>query len=385
LTAARSVPDGATRLRDALARRHLLALDGLRAVAVLTVIVYHFGIDAVPGDLGVSLFFVLSGFLITWLLIAERRATGNVSLRAFYTRRVLRIFPAYYAFVAVSFALDHWRGSSWPHGLMPAALLYYVNYFNGLHDNPATSLFHAWSLAIEEQFYILWPLCFLLLMRRGARSFTIALVALIAGVLLWRSYLYLDRGVGAAYVYNAFDTRFDNLAIGCLLAVWLAQDRYARPANAVGRYAWLPLVTVALLLVSRTRTPLAYHYTLGFTVDAVLLAILIVQMLQWHPSRGWRWLEYPAVRYLGIISYGMYLYHQWGLGAGRHIPSFSPVEQLGAGIVATIIAATGSYYVIERPFLALKRRFERGRSAAGAPSAAKVDTVAAQQPVRAAT
>jgi peptidoglycan/LPS O-acetylase OafA/YrhL len=287
--------------------------------------------------------------------------------------------------VAVSFALDHWRGTSWPDGLAPAALLYYVNYFNALHGHPATSLAHAWSLAIEEQFYILWPLCFLLLMRRGVRSFTRVLVALIAGVVLWRSYLYLDRGVGAAYVYNAFDTRFDNLAIGCLLAVWLVQDGYGRPATAVGRYAWLPLITIALLFVSRTKTPLAYHYTLGFTVDAVLLAILIVQMLQWHRSRGWRWLEYPAVRFVGIISYAMYLYHQWGIAVGHHARSLPPAGQFAVGLAATIIAATGSYYVIERPFLALKRRFERGRSAAGVQAAANVDTVAAQQPARAAT
>jgi peptidoglycan/LPS O-acetylase OafA/YrhL len=305
-----------------------------------------------------------------------------VSLRAFYTRRVLRIFPAYYAFVAVSFALDHWRGSSWPPGLAPAALLYYVNYFNALHGHPATSLAHAWSLAIEEQFYILWPLCFLLLIRRGARSFSIALVALIVGVMLWRSYLYLGRGVGAAYVYNAFDTRFDNLAIGCLLAVWLAQDRYTRPANVVGRYAWLPLITVALILWSRAGTPLAYHYTLGFTVDAILLALLVVQMLQWHRSRGWRWLEYPAVRFLGVISYAMYLYHAWGIAVGHHVRSLSAIEQLGVGIAATVIAATGSYYAIERPFLALKRRFERGRTA-GAPTDTPVGAAAAQQPARA--
>jgi peptidoglycan/LPS O-acetylase OafA/YrhL len=257
-----------------------------------------------------------------------------------------------------------------------------VNYFNALHGHPATSLAHTWSLAIEEQFYILWPLCFLLLMRRGARSFTIALMALIAGVMLWRSYLYLGRGVDAAYVYNAFDTRFDNLAIGCLLAVWLAQDQYARPANVVGRSAWLPLITVALLLWSRAGTPLAYHYTLGFTIDAILLAVLIVQMLQWYRSAGWRWLEYPAVRFLGIISYAMYLYHAWGIAVGHHARSLPAVGQFGVGVAATIIAATGSYYVIERPFLALKRRFERARSTgatAELPTGAEVTSVVAHE------
>ena len=121
--------------------------------------VYHFGIDAVPGDLGVSAFFVLSGFLITWLLLKEYRDTGTISLRRFYTRRMLRIFPAYYVFVAASFAIDTVRGDHWRPGLGLSALLYVVNYYNAFQGHPATSIAHAWSLGIEEQFYLLWPRC----------------------------------------------------------------------------------------------------------------------------------------------------------------------------------------------------------------------------------
>src|SRR5881628_2466461 len=137
---------------------HLPALDGLRAVAVFTVIVYHFGIAAVPGDLGVSAFFVLSGFLITWLLLREHAANGTVSLTRFYTRRVLRIFPAYYAFLALSFAIDHLRHDPWSPALRNSAIVYLINYFNAFNGHPNTSIAHAWSLAIEEQFYLLWPL-----------------------------------------------------------------------------------------------------------------------------------------------------------------------------------------------------------------------------------
>src|SRR5437867_7415366 len=120
----------------ALGGSRLPALDGLRAVAVFVVMAYHFGIAAVPGDLGVSAFFVLSGFLITWLLLKEHRATGGMSLRQFYTRRVLRIFPAYYAFIALTYAGDHVRGQAWPPGLAPSALVYLVNYFNALNGHP---------------------------------------------------------------------------------------------------------------------------------------------------------------------------------------------------------------------------------------------------------
>src|SRR5438093_1124683 len=162
---------------------HLPALDGLRAVAVFTVIVYHFGINAVPGDLGVSAFFVLSGFLITWLLLREHAANGTVSLRRFYTRRVLRIFPAYYAFLAVSFAIDSVRGQPWGSSLGLSSLFYLVNYYNALNGHPVTSIAHAWSLGIEEQFYLLWPMLLLLLLRGGAaRAARVLTGVVVAGI-----------------------------------------------------------------------------------------------------------------------------------------------------------------------------------------------------------
>src|SRR6266568_3863839 len=161
-------------LLRALGGSRLPALDGLRAVAVGVVMVYHFGINAVPGDLGVSAFFVLSGFLITWLLLKEHGTTGDVSLRQFYTRRVLRIFPA------------------------PSALLYLVNYFNALHGHPTTSIAHAWSLGIEEQFYLLWPLLLLGLLQGGVARVARALVFLIVVVVAWRCVLLFGLHVDRA-------------------------------------------------------------------------------------------------------------------------------------------------------------------------------------------
>src|SRR6266568_5411553 len=177
---------------------HLPALDGLRAVAVFTVIVYHFGINAVPGDLGVSAFFVLSGFLITWLLLKEHAASGTVSLRRFYTRRVLRIFPAYYAFLALSFAIDHLRGQAWGPSLGFSSVFYLVNYYNAFNGHPTTSISHAWSLGIEEQFYLLWPLLLLGLLQGGVARVARALVFLIVVVVAWRCVLLFGLHVDRA-------------------------------------------------------------------------------------------------------------------------------------------------------------------------------------------
>lgn len=345
---------------------HLPALDGLRAVAVFTVIVYHFGITAVPGDLGVSAFFVLSGFLITWLLLKEHAVAGTVSLRQFYARRMLRIFPAYYAFLAVSFAIDHFRGQPWGTGLGLSSVFYVVNYYNALNGHPTTSITHAWSLGIEEQFYLLWPMLLLLLLRGGTRRAARTLAIVIVAVVLWRTVLYAGFDVGSAYVYNAFDTRFDNLAVGCLLALAATSPMFDAVAARLSPSPLAPLATLVLLLASRAAIGATWHYTAGFTVDAVLVAVFIVQMLRLYRSRLWAWLETPVVRYLGTISYPLYLWHIWGIGVGHHIRVAGRVGEFVAGVLACIALATGSYFIIERPFLALKRRFEPGARTAAA-------------------
>lgn len=358
MTAPSSVADDRDRrLSELLRHRHLPGLDGLRAISVFVVIAYHFGIDAVPGDLGVSGFFVLSGFLITWLLLRELQSTGTISLRQFYARRFLRIFPAYYVFLAASFLYDRLRGDVWPHGLGWSGLFYLVNYFNATHGHPDSSIAHAWSLAIEEQFYLLWPFALLLLSRIGRSSFAPALIAATAAVVAWRSYLFLHAHVGAAYVYNAFDTRFDNLAVGCLLAVCADREWFARLAARLSASALLPCLTLALLIWSRIGTSDSYHYALGYTVDAVLLAIFILQVLMLAGSPVWSWLEHPIARYLGTISYPLYLWHEWGRALGTHLTAAGRSGQFAAGVVASIVLASGSYFVVERPFLRLKAKF----------------------------
>ena len=345
-------------LGEILERRHLPALDGLRWIAVLTVITYHFGWEAIPGDLGVSGFFVLSGFLITWLLLREHETTGTVSLRDFYVRRTLRIFPAYYAFVALSIANDLWRGDPRGRAIAVPALTYTVNYYNALNGHPASSMAHAWSLAVEEQFYLVWPLLFLFAIPRGRDALTRLLTGAIISVVALRSLLYLSGFIDESYAYNAFEMRFDNLAIGCLLAVALASHRVVRWVDGLAVPAWSPFVTLALLYLSRAQIGQAWHYSAGFTVDAALMAVLIVQLLILHQHRAWRWLGNPVVRYLGVLSYPLYLYHTYGISIGLRMPGPEPVKLL-ASIAFSVVIAAGSYHFLEKPFLRMKERFRR--------------------------
>lgn len=353
------------RLSQIVSESHLPALDGLRAVAVGVVMLYHFtGNASIPGDLGVGLFFVISGFLITLLLLREADKTGTVSLSQFYMRRTLRIFPAYYAFVAVSFAVDHIRGTVWSTGLLASAVAYVMNYYNAFNNHPTTSIAHAWSLANEEQFYLLWPAAFLMLRRVSPKARVGWLAGVIGAVALWRSYLYLVRGVGPAYVYNAFDTRCDNLAVGCLLALLAQRPSSSAELRRLPSASYAPLLTLAVLFASRVLAPPSYHYSLGFTIDAGLMAVFMVQVIQLVAARdrAWTWLDHPLTRFLGAISYPLYLYHLWGLSGATFLGFGRSPFRIVLATAFSVALACGSYYVIERPFLRIKHRLGRHRS-----------------------
>jgi peptidoglycan/LPS O-acetylase OafA/YrhL len=338
--------------------QHLPALDGLRAVAVFIVIAYHAGlIQGIPGDLGVTLFFVLSGFLITWLLLREFVATGSISIRTFYARRALRIFPAYYVFILFSLALDTVLGHRWSLGLVSVAFTYLVNYYNAFLGHPTTSIAHAWSLAVEEQFYLLWPLACLALLRRSRDTAAYAVSLVILAVVAWRSVLFLMLHAPTSYVYNAFDTRCDALAIGCFLALSLEREWFHSLERWV-RSIWpLPLVILGLIWLSRHYGSSAYHYSIGMTVEALLIAVFMIQMLGLSSSPLWSWLDHPVARWLGLISYPSYLYHAWGLSVGeRLLPHAPKLLTFAVGYAATLCFAWGSFRIIERPFLAIKDR-----------------------------
>lgn len=348
-----------------LAGSHLPALDGLRMVAVMTVIVGHIGYELVPPDLGVNVFFVLSGFLITWLLLKEQARTSTISLKTFYLRRLFRLLPAYYVFLAI--VLANYFGRS--HGavqprtdIILPSLLYYANYFNAFHDHPPTPISHTWSLALEEQFYLFWPLAFSFFIGRGRAAVTRFLAISIVLVVAWRSFLFCVVHVGTAYVYNAFDTRFDNLAVGCLAAMLTQSPRVLALAEKISRRSVYPVLTIALTLLSRAM-PAPYHYSVGFTVEATLIAIAILQIMQLAARPAWRWLSHPAAAYLGSISYPIYLYHGLCSSLSLRVFPTQMLPRVPLVIGLAIVLGTLSFYLVEKPFLRLRRRFTEGRPA----------------------
>ena len=346
-----------TQLDSKLDCSHLPALDGLRAIAVFLVIVAHFGFVMVPGAHGVMTFFVLSGFLITWLLLRESEQTGSVSLSGFYKRRTLRIFPAFYFYwlTLVLLLIVTRHTVLWSHAL--SALSYTSNYYLALTGDPNNGFSHTWSLAIEEQFYLLWPVIFIAF-RKNLRRMTTLLICIILATWVYRAVLCLGFAIDQGYIQSAFDTRFDALMVGCMIAVLLKRNAIPSFWRGVTSSSMLPLATIALLMISVYAGEVyiaRYRDVVGFAIEPLLVGIFIVQMIALSSRKGWSWLESRPVRFLGRISYSLYLYQQLTLYSTRKALSGFPVIVQFVGVIAvTVIAATLSHYFVERPFLKMK-------------------------------
>lgn len=312
------------------------------------------------------MFFVLSGFLITWLLLKENEKTGVVSLRNFYIRRSLRIFPAFYFYWLLYVVLAVFLHKLIIRNQAIAAFFYVNNYFQATHQVPATGLSDTWSLAVEEQFYLLWPPLFFLLRKRTVHQIWV-LLGLIGFIEVYRELLQFAFKVWEGYIYMAFDTRADHLLIGCLLAILLRYGYLIGFWHAVCRRSAFSVITLSLLGVSvvlQNRYGTTYRNSVAFVVDPILVAVLLVQIIAFRETLLLSWLEHPWVRYIGRTSYSIYLYQ--GLVRYSVIKRVAglPLSIQWASVIAVIILlASASYFFIEKPFLSLRNRVRKSPQA----------------------
>ncbi len=350
-----------TRLDSGLSERQIPCITGLRAVAVFIVIIYHSAIPWAPGGLGVLMFFVISGFLITWLLLKENDRTGTISLKKFYARRSLRIFPAFYvyALIAITLLTLFHKPIHWPSSL--ASLLYVGNYYQAWYGDPNGAFSHTWSLGVEEQFYLFWPLLFVVIRKHSTLLVRVPVIIIVC-VWIYRLILKFGLHVWQGYFYEAFEARMDHLLVGCLLAILLHRTRTNHGWGLISGRPWLvacSLVCLILSIIAEGSYQDLYRDTVGFIVNPVLCALLIPQLISVRDSLWVRWLEWAPVRHLGTISYSLYLYQQFVLGPVRKSLHATPyVVQLVMSIMVLIVVADCSYRFVERPFLKLKNRFE---------------------------
>lgn len=356
------IPSPLTRLRSNLAASNIPSLDGLRAISVILVILVHLRVPYVPEIHGVLTFFVLSGFLITWLLLKESGRSGDVSIKDFYARRALRIFPAFYVFWFIHLGLYLASRGIPTHRVWFDYLtaFFYVSDYRLAFTHVRPVLSHTWSLSVEEQFYLIWPWIFMLF-QHDLRKLTRILVGIIAAVYAYRIVLFFVFHVGDDRLHSTFDGRADHLFIGCLLAVLLKRGVLNNVWSAITSRVGAPILTLAALVASialNERFHYQYKYLVGFSIDPLLIALFLVQVVALGDAWLWRWLNWPIVRYVGRVSYPMYLYH--GLAndlalrafRGRTLWLIAP-----AAIAIGIVFASTSYFVVEKPFLRLKSKF----------------------------
>jgi peptidoglycan/LPS O-acetylase OafA/YrhL len=343
------------------------ALDGLRACAVLAVMLFNFKVGwAHGGYFGVDAFFVLSGFLITSLLLDEHRRSQRLDLKAFWARRARRLLPAL-ALVLVAVGAYASRAAT-PvelHQLRADGLstIFYVANWNQIVSHVSyfqqfaapSMLHHTWSLAIEEQFYVLWPLLVALLLRRGARRRGVLMgttIALIAGSAALMALLYRP-GHDPSRVYYGTDTRAQSLLMGALLAMVLL-DRSATPRRSRARLLDVGGCVAALALAAiwlRTSYTDAWQYRGGFLISAVLVCVIIASVTRADARGPLAWcLSRAPLRAIGMISYGLYLWHYpvyVYVNADR--TGLRGSDLVIVRILCTFAIATVSFFVIERP------------------------------------
>lgn len=354
-----------TAVSEALSGR-IPSLDGLRAVAVLLVIFNHLGVPHAPEGRGVLTFFVLSGFLITWTLLRESDRCGDVSIRDFYVRRGLRIFPAFYVLWALHFTIT-WlmqgklSASDWAD--YATAFFYVRNYRRAISIHPHQYFGHTWALSIEEQFYLIWP-WLLRFFQKDLRRLTHVLVAVIVAADIYRIVLFFKFHVSREWLSFAFDSRVDHLLVGCLLAVLLKRGVMQEFWAFITSRIWISLLVFSLIVASIAldgHYGLAYKFAVGFVVDPLLTAVLLVQVIVFANTWAWGWLNWGITRYVGRISYSMFLYqavtNYWAIHLFKNRSRFVVV---GAAVSLALLLGSISYYAVELRFLQLKTRFVRG-------------------------
>jgi peptidoglycan/LPS O-acetylase OafA/YrhL len=364
-------------------RTHIPALDGVRGIAIVLVMIFHFNTRVFlrvvndAGWVGVDLFFVLSGFLITGILLDNK--DDRHYFRNFYARRTLRIFPLYYGVLGIYTSFWLWRGNHAIVREMAWLWPYLTNVRIGM-NNRWTSywLNHFWSLAVEEHFYLVWPAVILWL---GRKSLMRVCVALMLIALALRCALFLRHDFLTAYVLTP--CRMDALAAGSWLAAAVRGPTNPQTFRRVGLFALAGTGAVLACMyipTNRLDNTDPRVYTIGLTLLAIASTGLIALIVSTPTGRLARYFSISPLRWLGKYSYGLYVLHpimtQLPAISYGWPPRFAFIPQL----ICAIAGAWLSWNLYEKHFLKLKRFFAPRPKTAGSPSLSFLAPVAAAQP-----
>jgi peptidoglycan/LPS O-acetylase OafA/YrhL len=361
--------------------KYIRELDGIRAIAVCFVVFAHYNLlPYVPGGFGVTLFFFLSGYLITTLFYSEYRSTLNINIPRFYIRRWLRLTPPLVIFVLLAtlfyrFSRNGVGGDAVPTGTILAALLYYTNYYDlswGMNPDKVIPFGICWSLAIEEHFYLAWPWILRRNIQNSQRLFLLIAI-LCASALIWRITARHILLVSNDYTYMATDCRIDSILYGAMLRV-LFETQWA-PAVVKFLRAWMcRILALTLLLATFIIRDDDFRETFRYTIQGLALMPFFTAVLSDDPKTLLRrTLSCPPMVLIGRLSYSIYLLHLLARTPGEVF--FGSSYQIGSIISGLLLTGAAAYIIfilVERPIAGLRRRFRaKGRSS---PANGKIAT-----------
>lgn len=358
-----------------VAFRHIPELDGLRGIAVLLVIALHAHIPFfLNRSIGVDLFFVLSGFLITSIMLKEWQKTKTISLSLFYSRRVLRLYPGLF-FMIVGVCLHAIIFLPWlkTQQTLITALLSFLFVGNwaeayGLRDFGI--FYHTWSLSIEFQYYLVWPFIVRTILRSGFTIRALIVMGIVAIVLIAtrRFYCVSVLHLSSERVYLGLDTHSDGLILGGVIAMlysqgWLLRKRIGSLLiNFLFGCSLIYYFCIMTRIIPSDNLPLWLHMSLVVTCTSFVLVWVITA-----PPGRTAWLRWKPLVWIGTISYGLYL---WNFPTTYILTIRALPESVNIvlQVTCTFVAAVTSYYLIEKPFLMLKDRMKPGTMTTNQPS-----------------
>lgn len=346
------------------------SLDGIRTIAVGLVFFAHSAHQTfLPGGLGVTIFFVLSGYLITTLMRIEHGQRGHISFRLFYLRRVLRLMPPLFVVVMLGLLLSKTgviAGEFSLAGLL-SVLFYFANYFIAAFnfEGLPAGFGVMWSLAVEEHYYLFYPPLAAVLLRVGRIGLSASvLLGLCAAVLGWRFVLFAN-GASENYLTSATDTRIDAILIGCLMA--LVRNPWLENAPRSSRLQEWALIAVCLgaLLASLVIRDETFRHTWRYTLQSLAIAPLIYLAVARADRWPFSWLNTRPMVYIGTVSYTIYLtHHVIILMVQRHLPGAAWPATTLVALALTLLVAEAMRRTVEEPCARLRKRLHRESGAA---------------------
>lgn len=362
---------------DAIPARHgyIPGLDGLRACSIGLVLVSHFFFDrggAGWGALGVWVFFGLSGFLITRLMLSEQKITGGVAIGAFYLRRFLRLYPVILAFLVVVVSLALTLGLPVPSSEVAGVLFYYINYHMAALATGQVGAGGAdlqlpvgvlWSLAVEEHFYILMPLVFVGTKGDVRKLIIVMLMVCVVSLLLRCAYVWIwPEIIGKLVTYVRSDMRFDSIAIGVLFALMCETHHHVKIVRLLSSRTAFAL-GIGLMIGSLVVRDPFFKETVRFTIRNIATVPILATVVFGNIGLLQRFLNSGPIVWVGRISYSLYVWHggvEWML---EHL-GFDAHSHIVRGLtfsLASVLIATASFYLLEQPLIKWRKRLEGRR------------------------